>query len=116
NQRAVETGSNGSVPWGHLTQELGKPANLSDFDACAKPVAVILLTIIGIIVMWLLASRFVAAARNESLSPALVRDALLHTPIIVVLLFLLLPRYDVRFPVEWPFQPKFVGLTVALLL
>src|SRR4030095_6388620 len=85
-------------------------------DAVAKPVAVILLTIIGIIVMWLLASRFVAAARNESLRYALVRDALFHTPIIVGLLFLLLPRYDVRFPVEWPFQPKFVGLTVALLL
>ncbi len=116
NQRAVETGSNGSAPWGYLTQELGKPANLSDFDAVAKPVAVILLTIIGIIVMWLLASRFVAAARNESLRYALVRDALFHTPIIVGLLFLLLPRYDVRFPVEWPFQPKFVGLTVALLL
>ena len=47
NQRAVETGSNGSAPWGYLTQKLGKPINLSDFDAVAKPFAVILLTIIG---------------------------------------------------------------------
>ena len=108
-QRAVETGSNGSAPWGYLTQKLGKPANLSDFDAVAKPVAVILLTIVGTIALWLLASRFVAAARNEPLRYALVRDALFHAPITVGLLFLLLPRYDVRFPVEWPFQPKFVG-------
>ena len=116
NQRAVETSSNGSAPWGYLTQELGKPANLSDFNAVVKPFMVILLTIIGIIAMWLLASRFVAAARNESLRYALVRDALFHTPISVGLLFLLLPGYDVRFPVEWPFQPKFVGLAVIALL
>src|SRR6266566_7795664 len=36
NQRAVETGSNGSAPWGYLTQQLRKPVNLSDFDAVAK--------------------------------------------------------------------------------
>src|SRR5438128_9857515 len=32
NQRAVETGNNGSAPWGYLTQQLAKPVNLSDFD------------------------------------------------------------------------------------
>src|SRR5947199_8309143 len=59
-QRAVEAGSNGSAPWGYLTQELHSPVNLSDFDVVAKPVAVILLTIVGTIALWLLASRFVA--------------------------------------------------------
>jgi hypothetical protein len=102
-QRTVETGGNGSAPWGYLTQQLGKPVNLSDFDAVAKPFA-------------LLASRFVAAARNEPLRYALARDALFHAPITVGLLFLLLPRYDVRFPIEWPFQPKFVALAVVALL
>ena len=115
-QRAVETGSNGSAPWGYLTQQLGKPVKLSDFDAVAKPVAVILLTIVGTIALWLLASRFVAAARNEPLRYALARDALFHAPITVGLLFLLLPEYDVRFPIEWPFQPKFVALAVVALL
>jgi len=116
NQHAVETGSNGSAPWGYLTQQLGKPVNLSDFDAVAKPFAVILLTIVGTIALWLLASRFVAAARNEPLRHALARDALFHAPIAVGLLFLLLPRYDFRFPIDWPFQPKFVALAVVALL
>jgi Dolichyl-phosphate-mannose-protein mannosyltransferase len=115
-QHAVETGSNGSAPWGYLTQQLGKPVNLSDFDAVAKPFAVILLTIVGILALWLLASRLVAEMRNEQLRYALARDALFHAPITVGLLFLLLPRYDVRFPIEWPFQPKFVALAVVVLL
>ena len=115
-QRAVETGSNGSAPWGYLTQQLGKPANLSDFDTAVKPVAVILLATVGTIALWLLASRVVAAARKEPVRYVLARDALFHAPITVGLLFLILPKYDVRFPVEWPFQPKFIALAVVALL
>jgi len=115
-QHAVEAGSNGSAPWGYLTQQLHSPVNLSDFDVVAKPVAVILLTIIGTIALWLLASRFVAAKTHEALRYALARDALFHAPITVGLLFLLLPRYDFRFPIDWPFQPKFVVLAIVALL
>jgi hypothetical protein len=115
-QSVVEIGGNGSAPWGYLTQESGDPVNLSDFDAVAKPLAVILLTIVGTMALWLLVSRFVAAARNEPLRYALARDALFHAAITVGLLFLLLTRYDVRFPIEWPFQPKFVALAVVTLL
>jgi hypothetical protein len=116
NQRAVETGNNGSAPWGYLTQQLGKPVKLSDFDAVANPFAVILLTIVGTLALWLLASRLVAEMGNEPLRYTLARDALFHAPITVGLLFLLLPRFDVRFPIDWPFQPKFVVLAVAVLL
>src|SRR5205809_496890 len=115
-QRAIEAGSNGSAPWGYLTQQLHSPVNLSDFDVVAKPVAVILLTIIGTIALSLPASRSVPAQPHEALRYALARDALFHAPIIVGLLFLLLPRYDFRFPIEWPFQPKFVLLAIAALL
>ena len=113
---AVETGSNGSAPWGYLAQRLGKQANLSDFDMVAEPLAVLLLVIVGTIALWLLTSRFVATARNEPLRYALARDALFHAPITVGLLFLLLPKYDVRFPIDWPFQPKFVALAVVAFL
>jgi hypothetical protein len=116
NRGAVETGGNGSSPWGYLAQRLGKQANLSDFDTAAKPLAVLLLTIVGTIALWVLASRFVAAAKNEPLRYALARDALFHAPITVSLLFLLLPRYDFRFPTDWPFQPRFVALAVVALL
>src|SRR6266581_2407739 len=37
-QHALEAGSNGSAPWGYLTQQLHSPVNLSDFDVAAKPV------------------------------------------------------------------------------
>jgi hypothetical protein len=114
--RALETGSNGAAPWGYLRQKLGDPAKLSDFDAVAKPVVVILLTILGTMALWLLASRFVAAAKREPIRYALARDAVFHAPIIVGLLFLLLPGYDIRFPTEWPFRPTFVGLAVVALL
>jgi hypothetical protein len=70
----------------------------------------------GTIAMWLLSSQLVAASRNEPLGYALARDALFHAAIAVGLLFLLLTRYDVRFPIEWPFQPKFVTLAVVALL
>src|SRR5437899_640941 len=115
-QRALEAGSNGSAPWGYLTQQLHSPVNLSDFDIAAKPVVVILLTIVGTIALWLLASRFVAAKTQEALRYALARAALFHAPITVVLLFLLLPRYDFRFPIDWPFQPRFVVLAIVALL
>ena len=114
--RAVETGSNGSAPWGYLTQELADPINVSDFDAVIKPATVILLTIIGTIALWLLVSELVAVAKNELLRNILVRDALFHCAIIIGLAFLLLPKYDVRFPIEWPFQLKFVVLAVVALL
>src|SRR5438094_5847699 len=51
-QSVVEIGGNGSAPWGYLTQELGNAVNLSDFEAVAKPLAAILLTIIGTMALW----------------------------------------------------------------
>src|SRR5437870_5176049 len=55
-QRALEAGSNGSAPWGYLSQQLHSPVNLSHFDVAANPVVVILLPIVGTIALWLLAS------------------------------------------------------------
>ena len=115
-QRVAETGNNGTAPWGFLKQKQGKAVNLSDFDTVAKPIAVILLTMIGTVALWLLASRLVAFARKEPLQDALARDAVFHAAIAVGLIFLLLPGYDIRFPVDWPFKPAFVGLAAAGLL
>src|SRR5205807_8100892 len=50
-QHAVETGANGSSPWGYLTQDLGNRINLSDLDTIVKPVAAILLTTVGILAL-----------------------------------------------------------------
>jgi hypothetical protein len=113
--RAVESGSNGSAPWGYLPQNLARPVDHFDFADVAKICAVILSAIVATVPVWLLASWFVAIGRGEPLQYAMSRDALFHAPITVGLLFLLLLSYDIRFPKDWPFQPKFlVGAIVAL--
>src|SRR5436190_4798363 len=115
-QRAVETGSNGTAPWGFLKQKQGNAVNLSDFEAVAKPFAVILLTIIGTVALWLLASQLVAGAKKDPLRDALARDAVFHAAITVSLIFLLLPAFDYRFPTDWAFKPTFVVLAAVMLL
>lgn len=113
---ALASGGNGSAPWGDLAQELGKPINPSDFDGVIKPALVILLIIVAIVALWLLFSWLVAEVRQEPLHYVLARDALFHAPIAIGLVLLLLPGYDYRFPINWPFQPKFVALAIIVLL
>jgi 4-amino-4-deoxy-L-arabinose transferase-like glycosyltransferase len=115
-QRAIELGKDGLAPWGYLPQELARPTDRSTFATLAKSCLVILSTTGVIVVIWLLASSIVVARQGERLSSALARDALFHSPIAAGLLLLILPNYDLRFPAEWSFQPKFViGAIVALL-
>lgn len=114
--QALETGYNGSPPWGYLPQKLGKPATLTDIDAVIKPLLVMLFVITTTLVLWLVASQVVAELTNEPLQYVLGRDALFHAAITVGLLFLLLPEYDFRFPINWPFQPTFVALAVLVLV
>jgi hypothetical protein len=115
--RAVESGRNGSAPWGYLPQNLARPVDHFDFAAAPKICAVILSAILATVAVWLLASWLVAIVRGEPLQYAISRDALFHAPITVGLLFLLLPGYDFRFPKDWPFQPKFLaGAIIALVV
>jgi len=116
-QRPVEFGKDGSAPWGYLKQYMAKPVDQSDFATVAKHWMVILLTAIAVLAGWLLVSRTVAALRREPLAQAMARDALFHGPIVAGLVLLVLPNYDLRFPTDWSFQPKFViGAILALLV
>ena len=115
-QRALESGKDGSAPWGYLPQELAKPVDRSSFYTVAKTCAVFLSVMIATVAIWLAASAFVARARGEVLRYAMFRDALFHAPITVGLLFLVLPDYDLRFPADWSFHPRFVlGAVLALV-
>ena len=115
-QRAIESGKDGSAPWGYLPQKLAKPVYRSGFYDVAKTCAVFLSVMIATAAIWLAASAFVARATGEPLRYALFRDALFHAPITVGLVFLLLPGYDLRFPTDWSFHPTFVvGAILALL-
>ena len=115
-QRPIELGKDGLAPWGYLSQDLARRLNQSDFATLVKSCLVILLTVIVTIAVWLLVSSIVSDRRREPLAQAMARDALFHGPIVAGLVLLMLPNYDLRFPANWSFQPKFViGAILALL-
>ncbi len=115
-QRPIEFGKDGSAPWGYLKQYLARPVDHSDFATLAKSCMVISSTAIAIVAVWLLVSAIAAARRREPLARAMARDALFHGPIAAGLVLLILPNYDLRFPTDWSFQPKFVIGAIVVLL
>ena len=115
-QRPIELGKDGLAPWGYLKQDLARPVDHSDFATIARSCLVISMTTIAVVALWLLVSAFAAAQRREPLARAMARDALFHGPIVAGLALLLLPNYDLRFPTNWSFQPKFVIAAILALL
>ena len=115
-QRAVQFGQFGVAPWGYIPQEPGRQLDRADFATLGKSCVVIALTAAIIGGLWLLVSGLVAQGRNELLRRALLRDALFHAPILIALVFLLLPNYDPRFPTSWSFTPAAIFGVIAALL
>jgi 4-amino-4-deoxy-L-arabinose transferase-like glycosyltransferase len=115
-QRPIELGKDGVAPWGYLKQDLARPIDHSDFATVARSCMVISLTAIAVVALWLAVSALATARRREPLAHAMARDALFHGPILVGLALLLLPNYDLRFPANWSFQPKFVIAAILALL
>lgn len=115
-EKATEATRNGAAPWGYLRQKPARPAERSDFDSVLKPVVIVALSVVGLVGFWLLFSTAIAAVRSEPLAEVLSRDALLHAPVLLGLLFVLLPGYDVRFPHDWAFRAHFVYMALLGLL
>src|SRR5437588_8012352 len=115
-ERPIELGKDGLAPWGYLKQDLASPIDHSDFATLAKFCIVISLTVILTVAVWLLVSAIAADRRREALARAMARDALFHGPIVAGLVLLMLPNYDLRFPTNWSFQPKFVIAAILALL
>src|SRR5207247_2614332 len=63
--RAVEAGGYGSAPWGYLPQELARPVDYPFVATMAKSLAVILITILITVGVWLLASALVSVLRDD---------------------------------------------------
>jgi hypothetical protein len=115
-QRPIEFGKDGTAPWGYLKQDQARPIDHSDFATTVKYCMVILSTTGAVVALWLLVSAIAAARRREPLARAMARDALFHGPIVAGLVLLMLPNYDLRFPTNWSFQPKFaIGAILALV-
>ncbi len=115
-QRAVEFGEDGSAPWGFLPQEMARPLDRAGFATIGRDCLVVGLTASAVMALWLIISAFVAKRGGELLRRTMVCDALFHAPIIAVLLLLLLPNYDLRFPAEWSFAPAVVLSAILALL
>jgi len=115
-ERPIELGKDGLAPWGYLKQDLASPIDHSDFATLVKFCIVISLTVILTVAVWLLVSAIAADRRREALARAMARDALFHGPIVAGLVLLMLPNYDLRFPTNWSFQPKFVIAAILALL
>jgi hypothetical protein len=116
NQRPIEFGKDGTAPWGYLKQDLPRPIDHSDFATWAKSCMVVSSTAIVTVALWLLVSAIAVSRRREPFGRAMARDALFHGPITAGLVLLMLPNYDLRFPTNWSFQPKFVIAAIVLLL
>ena len=116
NQRPIEFGKDGTAPWGYLKQDLARPIDHSDFATWAKSCMVVSSTAIVTVALWLLVSAIAVSRRREPLARVMARDALFHGPITAGLVLLMLPNYDLRFPTNWSFQPKFVIAAIVLLL
>lgn len=115
-QHPIEIGKDGVAPWGYLAQELARPQDFAGFATLFRSWTIVVLTLAAVVALWLVASAIVSGSRGEALARSLMRDAVLHGPVIAGLLFMLLPNYDPRFPNEWSFQPKFVVGAFAVLL
>src|SRR6266436_2153032 len=115
-ERPIGLAQDGLAPWGYLKQDSASPIDHSDFATLAKFCIVISLTVILTVAVWLLVSAIAADRRREALARAMARDALFHGPIVAGLVLLMLPNYDLRFPTNWSFQPKFVIAAILALL
>jgi hypothetical protein len=115
--RVLQIGKNGMAPWGYLPQDLARPVDLTGFASLLKFWAIIGLTAVFVVALWLVISAMVSRWIGEPLSFSMSRDSLFHGPLAAGLLLLLLPDFDPRFPTEWSFRPVFViGAFVALFL
>lgn len=106
-QRPVEAGFNGSAPWGYLKQGTIREAGSTDLGTLLHGIAVIAGVTIAVLLAWLVISRAAVVLTDRPIQTTLIRDAILHVPITILLILLVLLSYDYRFPNDWAFQPRF---------
>ena len=104
------------APYGYLSQDLSRPLDRSGFATFLRSWSILIFTLGSVVGLWFVVSAIVSGWRREPLVDSMSRDALLHGPLVAVLLLMLLPNYDPRFPDQWSFQPKFVVGAFAVLL
>lgn len=115
---AIVVAGYGDQMWGTLPQVPADPQSLPDVDSwiLLRWIGVIVAVVGAVWVCWFAASAMCAAITGGMLEQVWSRDALLHFPLLAVLLLLLLLSYDVRLPDDWCFTPAVTATAVAFIL
>ena len=67
-------------------------------------------------VIWIVGAKWTHRLIGKSFERLLIYEAFLHLPSIVFLVFLYLMKFDVRYSASFPFQSKFVLMSILILI
>ncbi|MFY9987747.1 MAG: hypothetical protein WAK31_23520 [Chthoniobacterales bacterium] len=116
-QPAVVVAQYGDQPWGTLEQTIALPSVTPVYDVQKVttwgPVAVGVLA--ATLVLWILASVLVAPLVRQPVEKLWTCDALFHLCVLILMLFLWLLTFDVRFQNNWCFKPRIAEGLIFLL-
>lgn len=104
--------------WG-VPPQLPLAAPLSTTENTSRTssgILILSLVVVGGCGLWLLSAWLLAIRQDYRFGDALCFDAVLHTPILLLVPLLLLLRYDVRLRPETPMQPEFFFGLAALIV
>jgi 4-amino-4-deoxy-L-arabinose transferase-like glycosyltransferase len=88
-----------------------------DGKQTSKMLAFLCLILLMTLMAWYITSLLLRRTRPDLTRwHAQTTDALLHLPCLLLLSFVYLMRYDIRYDPAFPFQPKFIYLSLSVLL
>lgn len=116
---AIVIGDYGVAPWGVLPQAIAPDpvAPGADLYTVLMWAEAIVPVAGGVLALWMLAGWLAASITGRSIQQVWNDDAVLHLPLLALMLLLWLLCYDIRFCSDWCFGPRvFSGLLLGLLL
>lgn len=117
-QQAMVIGKYGDQPWGYMAQHSGTINESPIFDLwkLLTWAAVVGVVLGGILALWVLSSVFARLVSRVSVETLWTCDALFLLCVLVLMLFLWLLTFDVRFDNDWCFKPRIVYGLAGLIL
>lgn len=82
----------------------------------SKMVITISIILAIILILWMVSALILSKIRNKSWSDMLFLDALIHLLPFIALLFIFLLRYDIRYDPSYPFESRFILISLFILI
>jgi hypothetical protein len=117
-ERAVVCSAYGQSPWGNLEQKLATPevTPIYDLQTVLSWGSLAVVVESSLLLAWVVFGRFSGALIRHPAERLWTFDGIFHLCVLAVILACWLLTFDVRFPNNWCFQPKFILGCVLLLL